>query len=72
MYKGGKTAAIFVIVFILLAIVFVWGYVGSKEIEKSGGVCELNLGKNFCWIWSVEETNKNQINESKEYMDGSG
>lgn len=71
MNKGGKTVAFFVIIFILLVIIFAWGYVGSKEVKKSEGECELSLGKNFCWVWSITETGKS-INDSKEYMDSLG
>jgi hypothetical protein len=51
MNKQGSVIGIVLIVFVLLvATLFVWGYIGGQEAKKVGVTCDTSVGS-FCWKW---------------------
>ncbi|PIN93810.1 hypothetical protein COU54_01695 [Candidatus Pacearchaeota archaeon CG10_big_fil_rev_8_21_14_0_10_31_24] len=50
-----KKSSIVVGVVIILAILLVWGFIGSSEVAKIGSSCNFginNEGNVLCWKWN--------------------
>lgn len=55
-----KTSNIIIVIAIILAIVLVWGLIGSSESSKIGTTCDFGIGEDtgtgepgsaLCWQW---------------------
>ena len=49
-----KLNIIIIGVAIILAVLFIWGLIGSSEIAKIGNTCDIGFGSDgsvFCWKW---------------------
>ena len=45
---------IMVVVVIILAVVLIWGLIGSSEAAKIGTTCDFGIGEDgsaLCWNW---------------------
>lgn len=49
-----KSTKIIIVVAVVLAILVVWGLIGSSEAAKIGTDCDFGIGKDgsaLCWKW---------------------
>jgi hypothetical protein len=49
-----KKSGIIIGVLVILAVLFVWGLIGSSEAAKIGTNCDIGIGEDgsvFCWKW---------------------
>jgi len=52
--KMKKSTIIWVVVAVIIAILLIWGLVGSSKAAEIGITCDLGMGEDgsvFCWKW---------------------
>jgi hypothetical protein len=56
-----------IILSVLIAILLIWGLIGSSQSAKIGITCDFGVGKDgsvFCWTW-----HKNIVGELRDTID---
>jgi hypothetical protein len=65
--KSGKRRGWIFIIFILLAIFLIWGFIGGQQAQKIGVTCDAGIGDNFCLKWHT-----NIIGQTQEFLEDTG
>lgn len=52
------------IIFLLLIVIFIWGFVGGQAAKKVGVTCDTGFTESFCWFW-----HKNPVGEFQDDLE---
>ncbi|MFA5953360.1 MAG: hypothetical protein WC812_02085 [Candidatus Pacearchaeota archaeon] len=69
-YYDRRRGGTFKVIVVLIILFLIWGFLGAKQVEKTGLPCKIGYQDKLCWSWEKKVTNStntgNLINEVNE------
>ena len=56
-YEQRRSGGAFKFIIVIVLILLVWGYLGAKQVEKTGLPCKIGLSEKLCWSWEKQTNN---------------